>query len=570
MINGGDPDINYREIDNTIIDIGRFTTADSLLPLGNDLRFTPIKDTNMVTSLNPDFIWDYWDTAATSQQAVQLQIGNDSDWTTAEIWNSGIVNTAATSMNYPRSGLSDRQLYYLRVRVDNGFGFGAWKDTTFSINLGPKTFVVPTEYSTIQEALSQGIDDDSVKVLPGTYVENVEIKNKRVVLFSSGGAEITTISAADAFMPVISIDSIPGEGRTSIKGFTLTDGSIGIHAENSSIKAADNIIENNTNSIASKTAGIYNRFSTSSLIENNIIRFNQTSFFGGAVYLDRSTGDTIRYNLVYDNVGDPEVRIVDSDEIVFYNNTVDVGTGDGYYGAVDGSSKLTNNIIVNASGNAVIATGNQTHDITGGYNLFYNNATNISGTVFLSQSLFTDPLFVDTSSDNYNLLVISPCVNNGNPDPFYNDPDGSRNDRGALPFDSLQSFSFHLLFPPNILQEIVYDVKPAFIWSSSIDADVTDTVSYEFYLDTSFSLSSPLIITPISDTSITLPDSLSFSTRYFWKVIANDQNGFENETTIKEFWTWTLGDVNKDHALDIADLVYYVDYSFANGPPLPP
>jgi hypothetical protein len=51
-----------------------------------------------------------------------------------------------------------------------------------------------------------------------------------------------------------------------------------------------------------------------------------------------------------------------------------------------------------------------------------------------------DPLFVDadgpddtfgTEDDNLRLLITSPCIDAGDPDPNYNDPDGSRNDMGA-------------------------------------------------------------------------------------------------------------------------------------------
>ena len=43
-----------------------------------------------------------------------------------------------------------------------------------------------------------------------------------------------------------------------------------------------------------------------------------------------------------------------------------------------------------------------------------------------------DPLFVDYNNDDYSLSQISPCINAGNPDPQYNDPDGTRADMGAF------------------------------------------------------------------------------------------------------------------------------------------
>jgi hypothetical protein len=45
-----------------------------------------------------------------------------------------------------------------------------------------------------------------------------------------------------------------------------------------------------------------------------------------------------------------------------------------------------------------------------------------------------DPEFAGSANNNYFLIVTSPCIDAGDPDPAYNDPDGSRNDIGALPF----------------------------------------------------------------------------------------------------------------------------------------
>ncbi len=45
-----------------------------------------------------------------------------------------------------------------------------------------------------------------------------------------------------------------------------------------------------------------------------------------------------------------------------------------------------------------------------------------------------DPLFVDAENGDYRLQPESPCIDTGDPE-FPPDPDGSRSDRGALPFD---------------------------------------------------------------------------------------------------------------------------------------
>lgn len=60
----------------------------------------------------------------------------------------------------------------------------------------------------------------------------------------------------------------------------------------------------------------------------------------------------------------------------------------------------------------------------------------------------SDPLFINETNDNYHLDTGSPCIDAGNPDSMYNDPDGSRNDIGRYVYDdditlpvTLSSFS---------------------------------------------------------------------------------------------------------------------------------
>jgi hypothetical protein len=45
-----------------------------------------------------------------------------------------------------------------------------------------------------------------------------------------------------------------------------------------------------------------------------------------------------------------------------------------------------------------------------------------------------DPQFTGAVNHDYSISDESPCINAGDPDPAYNDVDGSRNDVGAIPF----------------------------------------------------------------------------------------------------------------------------------------
>jgi len=43
-----------------------------------------------------------------------------------------------------------------------------------------------------------------------------------------------------------------------------------------------------------------------------------------------------------------------------------------------------------------------------------------------------DPRLADMGSGDFSLLSDSPCIDAGNPDVQFNDPDGTRNDMGAI------------------------------------------------------------------------------------------------------------------------------------------
>ncbi|MFH1862768.1 MAG: right-handed parallel beta-helix repeat-containing protein, partial [bacterium] len=57
------------------------------------------------------------------------------------------------------------------------------------------------------------------------------------------------------------------------------------------------------------------------------------------------------------------------------------------------------------------------------------------------------PCFIDSALCDFRLRGISPCIDAGDPDPQYNDPDGTRSDMGAFFYD--QSQPIHILLTPH-------------------------------------------------------------------------------------------------------------------------
>ena len=86
---------------------------------------------------------------------------------------------------------------------------------------------------------------------------------------------------------------------------------------------------------------------------------------------------------------------------------------------------------------------------TGGNNIIYYNQAHsnpdVYGNVSFTYSCIPDslpgsgnitsnPQFVSQQYLQYNLQATSPCIDTGNPNPIYNDPDSTRADMGALYF----------------------------------------------------------------------------------------------------------------------------------------
>ncbi len=127
------------------------------------------------------------------------------------------------------------------------------------------------------------------------------------------------------------------------------------------------------------------------------------------------------------------------------------------YGIYNFSGELFNNTIRNAS------YGIKNYNGTVRNSIFYNCSTyGIDGTCVVRYSsafdcgspysssvtvgpgnIYEDPLLVNT----WYLDPNSPCIDAGDPDPFYNDPDGTRDDMGANYFDQGAAFATIALNP---------------------------------------------------------------------------------------------------------------------------
>jgi hypothetical protein len=135
-----------------------------------------------------------------------------------------------------------------------------------------------------------------------------------------------------------------------------------------------------------------------------------------------------------------------------------------------------NNIIVNSVGVGMLCSG--TTIPAPAYNDVWNNSGgDYSGCSPGVGAISSDPLFADTALVDYHLTMHSPAIDAGDPNPTYNDPDGSRGDMGwygshAFTMDQPE-------YPKNV--SVSYDSVFAILsWDPNPELDV---VSYAIYRD---------------------------------------------------------------------------------------
>jgi len=135
------------------------------------------------------------------------------------------------------------------------------------------------------------------------------------------------------------------------------------------------------------------------------------------------------------------IACYNNSDLSFVNVTISQNTawqnGGGIACLFNSSIEILNSIVWDNGAEEiyVVSTGEATikySDIMNGINGI--NGEGDAGINWLEGNLQMNPFFVNPSTHDYNLQATSPCIDTGNPDPIYNDPDGSRNDMGAYWF----------------------------------------------------------------------------------------------------------------------------------------
>jgi hypothetical protein len=331
---------------------------------------------------------------------------------------------------------------------------------------------VPSQYSTIQSAILACNNGDTVLVQPGTYFENVNFRNRKIVLTSRFYQSMdlsyisnTIINGGNPQQPDSASCVIIAGGQDSttvLQGFTLTGGKgtiwndehgAGFYREGGGLLVAlcspviqYNIIRDNQcviGGIAISTGGGGVRIGDGYVKFFNNIVISNTGRYGAGIVLNYAGGE-YKNNIIAKNYGSNQFgagsgmwlnssfsrpKTIENNTIVF-NTSLSQSPGVNNLG---GAATLRNNIIWGNSG------GNGTQ-ISGPSMLV--TYCNVQGGYTGAGNINAEPLF---DSTNYYLRSASPCVDKGDSSTVYNDPadpnnpslakwparGGLRNDMGA-------------------------------------------------------------------------------------------------------------------------------------------
>jgi hypothetical protein len=167
----------------------------------------------------------------------------------------------------------------------------------FCALLTADTLLVPSEYPSIQSAISASQDGDTVLVSPGEYGGPISFQGKNIVVMSTNGADDTLIRT---FMDFHCVSFTGGEDSTAVlQGFTLrnqiSDGAAsgkqemvdyggGIYITNSSPTIQNNIIKD---CLANTGAGVYLENSSMFMTDCTVYN-NNTWVYGGGLFIGSS------------------------------------------------------------------------------------------------------------------------------------------------------------------------------------------------------------------------------------------------------------------------------------------
>ena len=271
-----------------------------------------------------------------------------------------------------------------------------------------KTITVPDEFNSIQLAIENSVDGDTILVNPGTYYENINYNGKNVVIGSlyivdKSRSHITS-TIIDGFSSASVVVFENNEDNNAVlEGLSITNGNAsqggGIYCYNVSPTLSNLIIKNNSSSRGGGVSLI-----TSNAILNSCIIMQNSAWNGAGLYI---------YNRNYIN---PSIR-----NLIIARNKINTNReGGGIFVQSNdnrGKTQIINCTIV-FNEDAGIVAGEDTYiknsivwgNEFDGFSYANISYSDIQGGVRGEKNIMAAPLFVDSQNNNFRLSDLSPCL----------------------------------------------------------------------------------------------------------------------------------------------------------------
>lgn len=286
--------------------------------------------------------------------------------------------------------------------------------------------VAPGE--SIQAAIDDARDGDVVRLVAGTWVEDIDFRGKAIAVVGNGPSTVLQGTGAG---PVVTFAS--GETAASVlDSLTITGGA------------------------ATRGGGILVDGASPTIVRNRVLR-NRAHAQGSGIYLAASSAAVFN-NLIAQNTtfsllsGDAHGIDVQGGAPALVNNTIADGDSNGIILRASPGAEVRNNVIAFNGSRRYDTRGRGICDFSGGariqHNLFFANrrAALLSSTFVdyeriqnaerrlqspaISGNRDGSPRFAAARRDDYRLRRGSRAIDLGDPDPAFADRDGSRNDAG--------------------------------------------------------------------------------------------------------------------------------------------
>lgn len=300
---------------------------------------------------------------------------------------------------------------------------------------------VPSEYPAVQDGINAAAIGDTVLIAPGSYLENVRI-NRRLVLLSESGPEVTTIdgqyngptvlieyyvdhatieglrvihgddlgfhSAAGITFELLTAQGGYGTARRNIVEYNRAYyGAGGIFAVKHAV-IEDNLIQYNNQDVGNSYAGA---MWVSGIIERNVVRYNGEAQLPAIVWLNGT--DTFAWNTVVANGNGIYTVLIENGGVIHHNTIAgnDVCLYSTVYLSGDNPIEFRNNIVVHGNWEGLECSAGprviRCNDVWGSGPSYNGACAEMAG---VDGNFSADPLFCNALQGDYRLDGGSPCA----------------------------------------------------------------------------------------------------------------------------------------------------------------